>query len=721
MAPETSPSQSATFRPDIQALRAIAVSAVVGYHLWPAEIPGGFVGVDVFFVISGFLITRQLAGELARSGRISLTRFWARRIRRLLPAAFTVLAASLLGLFLLMPRVTWAGNLLEIRAAGAYYENWLLGRHAVDYLAAENSPSLVQHYWSLSVEEQFYLVWPFLLLLAVGAGRLVARLGRRRALRAVLVVAAVASFVVSVRMTATNAPMAFFATQTRGWEFAAGGLVAIGGTARHAARRHWSRSASAWVGLALVVWTCLAGTGGHAFPGWIAILPVGGAALLLAADSAGARWSPMRLAHMRPVQWVGDTSYAIYLWHWPLIIAAPWVLHRQLSPLDKVGIAALSLLLAAVTKVVVEDPIRTGARWRSRPWPAYAFAAVGVLALVLTTTVSYVDVHRQDLADVAAARARASAALAPPTPTPSSTGATSQRHVASTREVAPRSCFGAAAILPVNHCPHPFARPAGLDTTFAKQDGTGYDCLQPTDATTPILCTFGRTRSPTRTVVVVGNSHARRLIPALDLYGKQHGWKIVLAAEIDCMGLTTQPTSVQPADDPCLVWSARLQHRLLTMRHLDAVIFASHVSAKHYLAGAGAGADDVRTTSRRIVAAWTALARRGVRVMVTEDVPGMRPAQDPECIAMSDASNDPCSTKRSSVVKPNYLTDLARQHPELVSYLPLHQYFCDSRRCHGLIGGVVVYFDSHHITTTFSRSMAPYFGAQVSAALSSTR
>src|SRR5947209_3787492 len=161
------------FRPEVQALRAFAVSAVVAFHLWPWALPGGFVGVDVFFVISGFLITGQLTEELAQAGRVRLATFWARRVRRILPAALTVLAASLGLLLLLMPQVTWAENLTEIRAAAAYVENWVLGAHAVDYLAAANSPSLVQHYWSLSVEEQFYLAWPLLLIAAAGSARLV--------------------------------------------------------------------------------------------------------------------------------------------------------------------------------------------------------------------------------------------------------------------------------------------------------------------------------------------------------------------------------------------------------------------------------------------------------------------------------------------------------------------------------------------------------------------
>src|SRR4051812_10156050 len=218
------PTGRRAFRPEVQALRAVAVAAVVLYHLWPHAVPGGFVGVDVFFVISGFLITQQLAEESLTTGGVSLTRFWARRVRRILPAAFTVLAASIGIALWLMPQEMWQSNLDEIRAAALYGENWLLGTNAVDYLAAENTPSLVQHYWSLSVEEQFYLVWPLLVLLAATAARR-ARLKASAVLGLTLGVAFLVSLVVSVVWTRADPPMAFFATPTRAWEFAAGGLV----------------------------------------------------------------------------------------------------------------------------------------------------------------------------------------------------------------------------------------------------------------------------------------------------------------------------------------------------------------------------------------------------------------------------------------------------------------------------------------------------------------
>jgi hypothetical protein len=280
-----------------------------------------------------------------------------------------------------------------------------------------------------------------------------------------------------------------------------------------------------------------------------------------------------------------------------------------------------------------------------------------------------------------------------------------------------RSCYGAAAMVPANRCARPYARPAGLDTAVAATDGRTYACLQTTAASTPALCTFGRKTSPTKTIAVVGNSHARRLIPALDLYGEHHGWKIVLAARIDCMGLIGTPIGRQDASNTCVRWSAALQEKLLSMPHLDAVIFASHRGAKTYLAGHDASESDVRTAQERVLETWSALARRGVRVIVTEDVPGMRPDPDPQCIARSRARYDPCAMNRASVVRSNLMTELAQSHPRLASYIRLTPFFCDARKCHGLIGGVVVYFDTHHLTTTYSRSLARYLGADVNAVL----
>jgi peptidoglycan/LPS O-acetylase OafA/YrhL len=241
-------------------------------------------------VISGYLITQQLVRESATTGRISLTRFWARRIRRLLPAAFTVLVVVLVVLLVLMPPVSWQQNLREIAASAGYVENWRLGFDAVDYLASENTPSMVQHYWSLSAEEQFYLVWPVLIaaVLLVGrpsADRTVVRTRR------LLVLAFLGSLAASILYTPANQDLAFFATPLRAWEFAAGGLASM--VSARIALGPRARALGSWVGwVAMVVLTLLLPGAKVQFPGWITLLPVAAAVCCLVAgdsESPGAR------------------------------------------------------------------------------------------------------------------------------------------------------------------------------------------------------------------------------------------------------------------------------------------------------------------------------------------------------------------------------------------------------------------------------------------------
>lgn len=691
------------FRSDVQALRAVAVAGVVLFHLWPSALPGGFVGVDVFFVISGYLITGQLVGEATRTGRVSLTQFWMRRIRRILPAAFTVLGACIALVVLAMPRVTWVTNLGDIRASALYVENWHLGARAVDYLASSTTPTIVQHYWSLSVEEQFYLCWPLLVLVTAW---LVARAGRGRSQRAVgvvLLAVAVASFIVSVVWTAHDSAMAFFATPTRAWEFAAGGLVAVTApTLERLPKR--TRPAIGWFGLAVVTASMFAITGAEPFPGAIAAVPVLGAALVVAAhaESEGAwspAWSPARLYRNRAVQWLGDNSYSVYLWHWPPIIAGPWIVGRPLHWSDKLVILVSSLVLAALTKWLVEDPVRGAALWRHRRWPAYAIAAAGAAVLVVLSG-GFTDevAHLQRTERVAAARATLALVAHP----------------------SHRSCFGAAAMDPANHCARPFARPRHLDTAFAAVDGSSDHCLLPATATAPAFCAYGDTRGPRETIAIIGNSHAWRLVPALALYADRHKWEVIETARINCLGLITTAVAPDGASSSCLAWSNAVESHLLGMPHLDAVIFAGYRFWREFTAGPHPTSAEVAATRRQILAMWREYDARRIKVLVTQDVPGMRPILDPSCLAQSHAKYDPCWMPRNAVVRPSLPATLAQRHPSLARYLPLDQYFCDARRCHALIGGVVVYFDAQHLTTTYSRSLSRYLGAEVAAALGLT-
>ena len=386
------------FRADIEGLRGVAVLAVVAYHAGLGGVGGGFVGVDVFYVLSGFLITGLLWDELQRTGRFRFGEFYARRARRLLPAAVVVLvvtvAAASVWLSPLQARVVAQ----DAVAAAFYMANYRFAAQRTDYLA-ETSPSPLQHYWSLGVEEQFYLLWPVLVLVVFVVGR---RLATRSSVGAgaVLVLAGAGSFVLSLRLMALSQPWAFFSLPTRAWELAAGGVLAL---ARPGLRRLPGVAAATlgWLGLEAVLWSIIQFSASTPFPGTAALFPVGGTAAVIAAGCAAPRLGPNLLLGRRPLQLAGRLSYSWYLWHWPLLLLAPAVAGRPLGLWPNLGLAAASGLLALATVKLVEDPVRFSPRLRARPGRSLALGAGLTVVAAAATMASAVLVpipHGQGLA-----------------------------------------------------------------------------------------------------------------------------------------------------------------------------------------------------------------------------------------------------------------------------------------------------------------------------------
>ncbi|WOS67180.1 MULTISPECIES: acyltransferase family protein [Sinorhizobium] len=362
---------SAIFRPDIEGLRALAVSGVIAFHFGMTDLPGGFVGVDIFFVISGFLITRHLQQEIGKSGTIDLWRFYARRARRLLPAAFFVILTTLIvGYFLLSPseqQFYSKGSLF----ASAYMINLWLIRWTVDYFAPDATSNPFIHFWSLSVEEQFYLVWPALLLLFAklrpGKGGLFVLLG----------IVAVTSFTLCWRMTAISQPWAFYFSPLRAWEFACGGLASMA-VMQDWARRSRFSPALGWLGLLSIATAYLTVSEEVPFPGSIALLPVLGTVLILLSGAHEGK-GPKSILAFSPFQEIGKLSYSLYLWHWPVIVYAG-VLKPELTIVDRLLCLALTLGLSLFSYRFIENPVRHNG------WLAAKTSRSLALATLLTGT-----------------------------------------------------------------------------------------------------------------------------------------------------------------------------------------------------------------------------------------------------------------------------------------------------------------------------------------------
>jgi peptidoglycan/LPS O-acetylase OafA/YrhL len=373
------------FRPDVEGLRALAILLVVLYHADVPGVRGGYVGVDVFFVISGFLITGLLVNEASRSGRVSILRFYARRARRILPAATVVIILTVLASYHYLGFLVGNQVAVDGKWATVFLANIHFGSLGTNYFSAEAPPSPLQHMWSLSVEEQFYAVWPLLVLLVTVAAR---RFSLRLCLGAVLGAIIVASFTWSIIETGQNATWAYFSPLTRGWELAAGGLVAVAAPLVGRIPRTVALLMGV-IGLAGVIVSGTTYSPQTTYPGAAVALPVLGTALVIMAGSAVAGTGVELLLRLRPLQWLGARSYSLYLWHWPFLVIAMEHVGHPLSVGQNLLWVLAALGASMISYRLIENPIRRADPLVKRPLVSVALglcligASLGVAQLEL--------------------------------------------------------------------------------------------------------------------------------------------------------------------------------------------------------------------------------------------------------------------------------------------------------------------------------------------------
>ncbi len=366
------------FRPDLEGLRGIAVVLVLLYHAQVPGFTGGYVGVDVFFVLSGFLITGLLVRELRATGTVSLPGFYARRIRRILPASALVLIVTLVASVLILAPLQVVDVAGDATSAALYVVNIRFAVQATDYLQGSLAPSPILHFWSLSAEEQFYFIWPALLLLAA---RLCGTSARRLAWPIGAVV--VGSFALSFYLTGTNEPWAFFSLPTRAWELGAGAALALA-VPRLGALPRGLATGIGLVGLAMVVASGVVISTETPFPGVAALLPVLGTAAVVAAGVRRPAAPAARALGWGPMRYMGRISYSLYLWHWPILVLVPVALGGPLPLEGRLALVAAAIPLSAVTQRLVEEPLRRGRLIGSLPRRNIVFAA-GLSVVVAAT------------------------------------------------------------------------------------------------------------------------------------------------------------------------------------------------------------------------------------------------------------------------------------------------------------------------------------------------
>jgi peptidoglycan/LPS O-acetylase OafA/YrhL len=675
------------FRPDIEGLRAIAILTVLAYH---AGLPvrGGFVGVDVFFVISGFLITGLLVAELDRSGSISWIRFVGRRIRRLLPAAVLVLVLTSVVSWFVVPGLRRRDIGVDIAAAAAYVVNWVFARRETDYLASDVLPSPVQHFWSLAVEEQFYVVWPLLLIVLA----LVVRRPSRRVVAMALGTLVASSFVWSVWFSHTSPRPAFFTTTTRAWELGIGALlaVALAGRPRPSTPARGS-AALGWAALGALLAVALWLPTDIDWPGAWALLPTVPTAVLIWVGWQGSAHGPVRVLGTAPMVWVGALSYSIYLWHWPVIILGGWVADASGATLPAWGVVLLALgsvVPAWLSWRFVESPIHHGPWLRDRPrallGAGLALSCVGVLAALPLLSLR-----------------------SPFTTTPP--GGT----------LPPITQLGAATLeagqpfVPVDDpgwvTPDPLV--SGQDRPRADVD----HCQVGVDVSEPVACTFGDPQGTT-TVALVGDSKAMQWLPALEEAASTHGWRVVTYGKSSC-AFSDAPASLAGAAYPqCDTWNAEVMEALRADQ--PDVVVTSGVARSAWTGSGTAAAPLVAGYASR----WESLADAGVPVVVVGDSP-VSPDDLDVCAARHPSELTRCSFDTASAVAGGGLevqreavAAASRTTPD-VRLLDLTGSICPGERCPVVIGHVAVHRAGDHVTATYAATLAPRVAAVVEDAL----
>lgn len=658
------------FRTDIEGLRGLATLVVLAYHAQVPGLPGGYVGLDVFFVMSGFLITALLINEVRDGGRIDLGRFYARRMRRLLPAALVVLVATaILGAAILSPleRGPLAGDLL---AAALYVVNWRFVQQQTDYAAAGIAASPVQQFWSLSVEEQFYVLWP--LLIVASTVWLLAGSGRSRGLRlrvaAAALIVGTPLFIYSLEHTREAAGAAYFSTLSRGWEFALGALLAALPLSRVLPRA--LAAVLAWGGLIVLGASMVGFDEATRFPGPAALVPTLATAAIIAAGSGGASGLAQRVLSIAPLRWVGRVSYSWYLWHWPLLVYAA-VLWGPLSTWGSVAVVGASMIPTVLTFHLVEQRFR-------RP-RAGGGSTLSGLRLGLACT------------GAAACAAAALWVTIPTVPVASASEAIGARALAEGSTELQRS---ATAV-------RPDPRSAVRDRGQPNADG----CELPHAQERSGPCIYGDPRG-TDAVVLIGDSHAMQYAPALEAITRRRGQRLIVLTKSGCTPaeVAVYNSQLRRRFDECERWRRHSLQRIVAER--PRLVVVGNSAAYHVMDG-DAALDD--HASAPLLAAGLATTLRTLhqsadRVVVMRDNP--RPRSDVRgCVSRSLTDLAGCAfSPHEGYGHFPVNTRAAEQVPGTV-LIDLSPVLCPQGICPAVIGNVLVYRNTNHITATYMRTL----------------
>ncbi|TYS59851.1 acyltransferase [Sutcliffiella horikoshii] len=651
------------FRTELEGLRAIAALLVAIYHIWLGNVSGG---VDVFFVVSGFLITTSLLGRVQREGKIDILDFILGLAKRLFPAAFFVLFVVTVASMLWLPQVQWAQTLQEIFASAFYYQNWQLAFNAVDYLAQNNEASPVQHFWAMSIQGQFYLLWPTVVF---GLALLIRKLFNwkfKATLITVLLTVFAASLTYSIYLTSTNQAFAYFHTFTRVWEFALGGIVAVLGT--QVVLRKSISFIIGWIGLIAIISCGIILQVSTVFPGYAALWPTLAAIFIILAGNNGGTFGVHRFLSLKPLTKLGNLSYALYLWHWPILVFYFIISGKETVPLlDGLIIIFASITLSYITTNLIEKPIRSMKK-DSPKWKRGSVVIACMVPVVLTASLwaNQIEKAEAELANL----------------------------IENEEYPGALEVFSNNVVEDVPVLPTPLQAQNDLPKVYEDE------CHQSLEDSEVIACEYGETDNPEYTVALVGGSHSAQWLPALEEFAQEEKIKVINYTKSACR-FTGEEVNASTSES-CYEWNKELIQKLVSTKP-DLVFTTADVGRK-------------AEVPEGFVQQWNTLNKADIPVFALRDNAWFE-FDVPSCVEEKGEDSLECTQEREKALPSKSPFSKLESVPANVNYVDLTDYLCDEDYCKPVKGNVLVYRDKHHITATYAKTMAPILKKELFAVL----
>jgi len=644
---------------EIQGLRFVAIATVLIYHIWPSFLPGGFIGVDIFFVISGFLITGILVKDLEQYGRINYRKFYDRRIRRLMPAAGAVIMWVIIfhGIF---PPLYQTQIFKESIASTFFYQNWQLAYSAVDYLDADNVPGPLQHFWSLSVEEQYYLLWPLLLVAITSFFVRKKKSIKKKTIRNFLILMTIGSLMYSIYESYANPAFAYFNFFTRMWELGIGSILAVTVLWKNFSQRIYH--VIGLIGVLMIVAGILLIDRSDAFPGYIALLPVIGCVMIIIYSQIQKTSKIIDvILNNRFAQYVGDISYSLYLWHWPLVIL---LMQGEFENSIVMGVVVvmLAIVIAHFSKVYIEDVFRSTKGWKS-------------LAIIIACAAFMPFIIAKNM--------------------------TSITHFMEGHGLMQKS--GDAEF--------------EYKISLAKENKSQIyvdGCYAAAGSTEIVPCVYGNTEAQKK-IIVVGDSHAMHWLPTITEFGERYKYRVIPLNKTACaIGYieSVQKSDARRAD--CIEWNKKLIEEI-NATDADLILMSQSTGHKAF--------DVEKDESSNILASGIQEFVRDItidaKVVLIKDTPRF-PEDIPTCLSKNKGQYETCHAQRKDVIDLDSLPDplvIAAKNLD-VPLLDMTDEICDEELCYVFDHENIFWRDYHHMTESFAKQLSPSFSQKLNTIIS---